>query len=122
MRTLQLSASGSGTASAVASVTIPTAGKIKGCIAAVGMDIVADNGLVRLELSKVANSQILVNGAQDPFLTLQLYNNLVTSGMSPTGVNQFYPLDIDVRQGELIYVHAAVTTATYYCSFILFYG
>jgi hypothetical protein len=122
MRTVQLYATGAATASAVANVTIPSAGKIRQVIVAAMTDLVADNGLIRLELSKTANSQLTVNGAQDPFFTLALYNNLVTSGMTQGGVNQAYPLDVDVRQGELIYVHASVTTGTYYASFILFYG
>lgn len=122
MRTLQLVAAGTATASAVNQVTIPSAGKIKGVQARMVIDNITDNGAAYLELSKVPTSQIAVNGAQDPFLEIGLWGNFVTSGLAQTGVNQFFPMSVDVRQGEIIYVHATVTgTCQYYSAFIIHY-
>lgn len=122
MRTVQLYGTGSATASAVANVTIPSAGRIKGVIYSVAIDQVADNSSLVLELSKAASSAINTNGALDPFFNVRTFNSLVTSGMVQSSLNGFVPLDVDVRQGEVIYLHAAVTTTTYYANFILIYG
>lgn len=122
MRTLQLYATGSATASAVAQVTIPTAGRIKGVQLQLTQDTTTDGGRAEIELSKVATSQIAVNGAQDPFLHVGLLNNLTTSGVGQTGVNQFFPLDVQVRQGEIIYLHALVSNSTYFATCIIHYA
>lgn len=123
MRTLQLYATGSATATSVASVTIPSAGRILGVQIALGIDSVTDNAMVRLELSKVPTNQIATNGALDPFLEVNLAGNFATSGLAQTGVNQLFPVDIPVRQGEIVYVHATVGgTATYYFNAILHYA
>lgn len=123
MRTLQLYATGAATATSVASVTIPTSARIMGVQIALGIDSVTDNAMVRLELSKVPTNQIATNGSQDPFLEINLAGNFLTSGLAQTGVNQFFPVDIPCRQGELVYVHATITgTATYYFNAILHYS
>lgn len=123
MRTIQLYATGSATATSVASVTIPTAGRVSGIQIALGIDSVTDNAMVRLELSKVPSNQIATNGALDPFLEINLAGNFATSGLAQTGVNQFFPVDVPVRQGEIVYVHATVTgTVTYYVNAILHYN
>lgn len=122
MRTLQLYATGSGSASAVAQVVIPSATRIKAIQLAVDVDSITDNADVTLEYSKVPTSQIAVNGSQDPFLEIRLKNNFVTSGMTMTGLSQNFPLDVECRQGEIIYIHAAVTgTATYRATAIIWY-
>lgn len=122
MRTIQLYGTGSATATSVASVTIPTAGRIVGVQAAVSYDVNTDGGGIKLELSKVPTNQIDTNGALDPFLQLNMANNLATSGMAAPMVNAFFPVDISVRQGELIYLHASVGgTASYFANFILHY-
>lgn len=122
MRTLQLYATGSATATSAASVTVPTAGRIAGVQIALGVDSVTDNAMVRLELSKVPTNQIATNGALDPFLEVNLAGNFATSGLAQTGVNQFFPVDIPVRQGEIVYVHVTVAgTITYYFNAILHY-
>lgn len=119
LRTLQLYATGSSTASAVAQVTIPSKVTLKGVQYAFSADSVADNGLVVVELSKVPTSQIAVNGAQDPFFEARFFVNLVTSGMASPGANGFCPLSVPCRQGEIVYVHVSVTTSTYYFNAIL---
>ena len=122
MRTMQLYATGSATANAVAQITIPVAAKIKGVQVAFSLDSITDGAAVKLELSKLPTTQIDTNGAQDPFLGLRIFGNFVTSGLAQTGINQFFPLSVDCRAGEIIYVHAEVAgTAVYDVNFIFFY-
>ena len=122
MRTLQLYATGSATGTSVAQVTIPSSSTIVGIQMSVSVDSITDNAQVRIELSKVPSNQIAVNGALDPFFESGLFSNFVTSGLSQPGLIGFYPVSIDCRQGEIIYLHATVAgTATYYANFILHY-
>lgn len=122
MRTLQLYATGSATGTSVAQVTIPSASKILGIQMMFQVDSITDNGQVRIELSKVPSNQIAVNGALDPFFETGSFSNFVTSGLAASGQTGFFPISIDCRQGEIIYLHATVSgTATYYANFILHY-
>jgi hypothetical protein len=122
VRTIQLYATGSATATSVASVTIPAAGRIVGVQVGLAIDSITDGGQVRAELSKVPTNQIASNGALDPFLEVGTFNNFVTSGMANPNVNAFFPVDITVRQGEIIYLHVTVAgTATYFFNAILHY-
>jgi len=122
MRTLQLYATGSATATSVAQVTIPSSARIRGVQIALGIDSITDNAMVRLEFSKVPTNQIATNGALDAFLEINLSGNFVTSGLAQAGVNQFFPVDIPCRQGEIVYVHATIAgTVTYYVNAILHY-
>jgi len=85
-------------------------------------DAVTDNAAVRLQFSKVPTSQIAVNGALDPFLEVAIYGNFVTSGLAFAQINQFWPLSVHCRQGEIVYVHATVAgTITYFVNAIFFY-
>lgn len=124
MRTLQLYATGSATATSVAQITMPSTSKIRGVHINLTCDTVTDNAAVRLEFSKVPTNQIGVNGALDPFLEIGVYNNFVTSGMLSPGIpGLFIPLDVDVRQGEIVYVHATVAgTIVYYVTAIFSYS
>lgn len=122
MRTIQLYATGSSTASAVAQVTIPVATTIRGAQVSLMVDAEADADYVVLEFSKVPSSQINVNGAQDPFVTLRAYNNLVTSGMTLASFAQFFPLAVACRQGEIIYLHAQASNASYFITAIFHYA
>jgi len=123
MRTLQIYATGSATATSVAQVTIPVAARVMGIQVALGIDSVTDNAMVRLEFSKVPTNQIATNGALDPFLEINLAGNFVTSGLAQAGVNQFFPVDIPCRQGEIVYVHATIAgTVTYFVNAILHYS
>lgn len=122
MRTLQLYATGSATGNAIAQVTIPSATRIKQIQIAFDVDSITDNAVVALEFSKVPTSQIATNGAQDPQLEIRIRSNFVTSGLTNYGLNQVFPVDIECRQGEILYVHAAVTgTATYIVNAILWF-
>lgn len=122
MRTVQLYGTGSATANAVAQVTIPTAGKLRGMFFSLAAAVVANGGAATVELSKIPTSQIGANGSLDPFFSLKVVNNLVTSGMTAYSPHGFVPLDVEVRQGEVVYLHAAVNSATYYFNAILVYG
>src|SRR5262245_17457149 len=123
MRTLQLYATGSATATSVAQVTMPSQSRVMGIQVAFAIDSITDNAMVRLELSKVPTNQIATNGALDPFLEVNLAGNFVTSGLAQAGINQFFPLDVPCRQGEIVYIHATVAgTATYYFNAILHYN
>lgn len=118
---MKLYATGAATASAVASVTIPSASKIRQIQYTMSIDAETDADAATVELSKIPTSQIGTNGSQDPFFVLRANNNLVTSGMVLASYTGFVPLSVDCRQGEVIYLHAAVNSATYYFEAILFY-
>lgn len=123
MRTIQLYGAGSSTATSVANVTIPVATRIKGVTVCLLIDSVTDNADVSLELSKVPTNQIAVNGAMDPFCQVGASGNFATSGLAQTLTGQFIPLDVQCRQGEIIYLHATVTgTIAYKATFILHYA
>lgn len=123
MRTIQLYGTGAATATSVAQVTIPSQGRVVGIQIDLIIDSVTDNALVRLEFSKVPTNQIGTNGALDPILEVGMAGNFATSGLAQAGVNQFFPVDIPVRQGEIIYLHATVAgTVTYYVNAILHYN
>lgn len=123
MPSIQLYATGSATATSVAQITIPSAGRIVGIQASILLDSITDNGVVRLELSKVPTNQIATNGALDPIAEFGQYSNFVTSGLDCSGQCLFLPVNVTCRQGEIIYLHATVGgTATYYANFILIYG
>ena len=122
MRNIQLYATGSATATSVAQITIPSATTLRGVYIDFQVDSITDNGQVRLEFSKVPTNQIATNGALDPFLEIGAYSDFVTSGLVHSGQNMFFPLDVQCRQGEIIYLHATVAgTATYYVNAIFSY-
>jgi len=122
LRTLQLYATGSATATSVAQVTIPSAATIHACQVMMQVDSITDNGQVRLELTKVPTNQIGTNGALDPFLEVGGYSNFVTSGLAQGILCYTFPLNVPCRQGEIIYIHATVSgTATYYFNGILWF-
>jgi hypothetical protein len=124
VRTLQLYATGSATATSVANVVFPSTAKIRAVHLNFAVDSITDNAQVRLEFSKVPTNQIATNGALDPFLELGIFQNFLTSGMSVPGTPiMFIPLDVDVRQGEIVYLHATVSgTAVYYVTAIFSYS
>lgn len=122
MNTLKLYGTGSATANAVASVVIPTAGKLKGIQVCMWIDSITDNAQVNCEVSRASAREIAVNGAQQCVVEVSLAGNFVTSGLAQAGVNQFFPVDVPVTQGQIIYLHALVTgTATYNFTAIIHY-
>lgn len=121
MRSIQLYATGAATATSAAQVTIPTAATIRGAQICAIVDGSTDNATCRWELSKVPTNQIGVNGAVDPFLELGIFANTGAAGFDTNGINQFFPLDVGCRQGEIIYLHVTLTNFTYYFTAILYY-
>lgn len=122
-RTLQLYGTASATTTSLAQITIPTAGSLDGIQWSLLLDSVTDNGVVRVELSKVPTNQIAVNGALDPFFEVGAYSNFVTSGLSQGAQTGFFPLKVPVRQGEIVYLHCTVGgTATFYFNGLLWYA
>lgn len=123
MPSIQLYATGSATGTSVAQVTIPSSGRIAAAQISLMIDAVTDNAGVRIELSRVPANQIATNGAVDPIMEIGSWTNFATSGLSENGKCLMIPLNVSVRQGEIVYVHATVTgTATYYFNAILIYG
>ena len=122
MNTLKLYGTGSATANAVANVQIPSRGKIRGIQVTLWVDSSTDNAQVNCEVSRASAREIAVNGAQQCICEVSLASNFVTSGLAQTSVSQFFPVSVDVIQGQLIYLHALVTgTATFNFTAVIHY-
>jgi hypothetical protein len=123
MRTLKLYATGSATANAVANVVIPSASTIRGVQVALRMDSITDNAYLNVEVSRASARETATNGAQQCICEVALANNFLTSGDSQNGVNTFFPVNVAVTQGQIIYLHALVTgTLTYDATFVISYS
>ncbi len=122
MRTLKLYATGSATGNNVANVVIPSAGRIRGIQVDVSADSITDNAQVDLEVSRASATEINVNGSQQCVCQVGLRNNFVTSGLAAAAVNVFFPVDVAVTQGQIIYLHAVIVgTVTYFGTFLIQY-
>jgi len=122
MRTLKLYGTGSATANAVQSVIIPTAGTIRGVQYAVRINSITDGAQVNLEVSRSSAREIAVNGSQQSVCEIAVEGNFVTSGLAQTGINGFLPQNVNVVQGQLIYLHALIAgTVVYDATFIIHY-
>jgi len=122
MNTLKLYGTGSATANAVASVIIPSGGRIKGVQVCLWIDSVTDNAQVNCEVSRASAREIAVNGAQQCIVEASVAGNFATSGLAQFGVNQFFPVDVPTSQGQIIYLHAVVTgTVTYNFTAVIHY-
>jgi hypothetical protein len=119
MRSIKLYATGSATANNVANVTIPTSTRIVGVQVCAALNSAVDDSSATLEISQASSTEIAVNGAQQCIVEVRLYQNFATSGLSFSGVNTFLPVDVAVKQGQIIYFHAVVSSATYYFSGLL---
>ena len=120
---IKLYGTGSATANAVANITIPSKGKIIGVQVSMGITSITASSSAKCEISKASAREIATNGAQQCIVEVNLFSNFVTSGLSTAGVNQFFPVSIDVVQGQLIYLHAVVAgTATYDFTAVVFYA
>lgn len=85
-----------------------------GALVTAWIDCNTDNGQVNMEVSRASAREIAVNGAQQCVLEVSLASNFVTSGLAQNAVNLFVPLNVEVVQGQIIYLHALVTgTVTY---------
>lgn len=122
MNSLKLYATGSATANAAASVTIPGKTTLKGIQANVIVDSNTDGASLVAEVSRASAREVGVNGAQQSILEVGSYNNLATSGMANNALNNFFPVSVPVIQGQIIYLHVQIAgTLTYYATFILWY-
>jgi hypothetical protein len=120
MRSIKLYGTGSGVANAVAQVTIPSRATLVGIQAAIGLDQVADNSNVALEISKASATEVAVNGAQQCIAVFRSFGNLATNGTPGIQINGFFPVNVELDQGQILYLHSAVcTTTTYYAEFVL---
>lgn len=120
MQSIKLYGTASATANAVAQVVIPSSSRIVGVQVAFIVDSVTDNGNVSCELSKASAREIAVNGAQQCILEVCNFGNFLTSGLAFTGINQFFPVDVSMAQGQIVYLHATVSgTATFYFTGLL---
>jgi hypothetical protein len=122
VRTIKLYGTGSATANNVANVTIPSSGRIRGVQVCISVDSITDNAQIDLEVSRASATEINVNGAQQCVSQVSVRNNFVTSGMVGSAVATFFPVDVPVTQGQIIYLHAVVVgTVTYFATFLLQY-
>lgn len=122
MRTLKLYGTGSATANGVASVTIPSAGTIRGVQCAVRMNSITDGAQLNIEVSRASAREVAVNGAQQCICEVVAEGNFVTSGLAQFGINQFFPTNVSVVQGQIIYLHALVGgTVVYDATFVISY-
>lgn len=120
MRILKLYGTGSATANGVVTFTMPWATTIRMIQTAVRVDSVTDNAYLNLELSYSSAREIATNNAQQCVLELAWANNLLTSGMTASGINQWFPGQWTFKQGQFLYLHALVTgTLTYDSTFLL---
>lgn len=123
MRTIKLYATGSATANAVASVTIPNASTIRGIQWAIRCDSITDNAALDVEISRASAREIAILGAQQCISESAIQSNFVTSGLTTFGENHFAPVSVKVVQGQLIYLHVVVTgTLTYVVTALLHYS
>lgn len=114
MRSIKLYATGSSSNNNVANVTIPTATRILGVAVDAYFNAVTDDAGATLEISQASANEIAVNGAQQSIIEIRSYTNLLTSGIGVNMVNIFFPVDVSVKQGQIIYFHANVVgTCTY---------
>lgn len=122
MKCLKLYGTGAATANAVAQVIIPTGGRLRGIQYDVSIDSITDNAQADIEVSRASATEINVNGAQQCVCQIGLRNNLLTSGMTGNGLNGFLPVDVNVVQGQIIYLHAVVVgTITYFATFVIWF-
>lgn len=120
MRSIKLYGTGSATANAAAQITIPSKGKIVGIQVGAMFDCTTDTAQCTLEVSRASARETAVNGAQQCIAEVSIYSNFVTSGLSQPGINTFLPVDVEVDQGQIIYLHALIAgVIVYYGTFLI---
>lgn len=113
MRTIQIAFTGiAATANAIAQVVIPSRSKLKQVEWAVHDENTGTDGMVMLQLSKASATEIGVNGAQQVISNLHLEKDFVTSGLCQGAVNFIHAVDVELDQGQIVYVHADVIGLT----------
>lgn len=114
MRVIRLYATGAASANNVANVTIPSSARLVGIQWSLNVDTVTDNGAGVFEVSQASATEIAVNGSQQAILELRYWCNLLTSGMVQGGQNGFAPLDVSLKQGQILYFHCQTASLTAY--------
>lgn len=122
MYSRRLYGTGSATANAIATVTVPRSSRLAAVQWAVKYDSVTDNAACVLELSVASASEIATNESQQCISELAWFNNLLTSGMFQGSQNLWLPVDVQLAQGQKIYLHSLVTaTVTWIGGAILWF-
>lgn len=101
-------ATGTADTNNAASVQVPSRCRLLGVQWALDADMVTDGASVIAEISLASTNEIAVNQAQQCVSEVRLFNNLATSGMTAVGVNTFFPVDLSLIQGQLVYLHFLV--------------
>jgi hypothetical protein len=102
------SAAQGATANGIATLTVPTRGKVVAIEWSVSVNSITDNSEVVLELSKASATEINVNGAQQSISEFRTFVNFVTSGLALAPLGAWHPLDVPVEQGQLLYLHTVI--------------
>jgi hypothetical protein len=108
MYSRKIYATGSASGNSLAQITLPSKGRIVGVQWAVWYDSITDNAGLVLEISRSASSEIGVNSAQQCVSELAFRQNFVTSGLAPGLANAFFPVDVPMDQGQILYMHGLV--------------
>jgi len=107
-------ATGSAAANAVASLTIPSRSRLVGIWWSVQFDWAADNSRCVLELSRASATEVAVNGSQQCISEVCFFGSFTTSGEAASMVNQYHPCDVNLDQGQIVYLHCgSLATTTY---------
>jgi len=106
MQTYQLYKSFTTSTNAGAQLQIIKAGRILGVQWAVaqGVDSGSGEGFI-LEVSLVPIFQSTTNDARGVVSVVTSELNMVTSGMAMSGLNLFFPVDVPVGAGQLLYLN-----------------
>lgn len=124
MNSLKLYGTGSASANAVANVQMPSRATIRGVQWAVTFGASTTTGdKIRLEVSRASATEMAVNGAQQCISEVCMVVTSATAvGFAWNGQNLFVPVNVAVLQGQLIYLHAALTgTPTYFATALLWW-
>ena len=108
-------ATGAATANAVQYIEFFKPGRIGLIDVSFSLDATADNSLAALELALNATAgQFSVNDARNVVYFQRVFASLVTSGLICNDYGKVFACNIPVAQGDRLYLHATVTTATYF--------
>jgi hypothetical protein len=104
-------ATSGGTEDALASIDIPSDGRITGVDWAVSALLNADGELLEAELSFLSTNQIRTNDARGSISQVRLEMYLLTSGATQHSANKFVALSpgLEVAAGERLYIHSRAT-------------
>lgn len=111
----KLYATGSATADAVSTITVPSASRILAVQWTINFDSITDNGIATVEFSAAPKTEIASASAQQCISEIRFQSNFVTSGLSVGGLNLWVPIPmVPCSQGQLLYMHVVISgTVTY---------